>query len=159
MITKNGPKTLEFNVRFGDPECEVLMMRLKSDLLPALIAAVDGQLQNFDLRWYDDTALTVIMAANGYPGTPQKGTVIGGLDDAAALEDVQIFHAGTKAETCGDQSVITAHGGRVLAVTAVGKSVRDAQTRAYQAVDKIKWPGGFCRRDIGWRAVARETRK
>ncbi len=159
MITKNGPKTLEFNVRFGDPECEVLMMRLKSDLLPALIAAVDGQLQNFDLRWYDDTALTVIMAANGYPGTPQKGTVIDGLDDAAALEDVQIFHAGTKAETRGDQSVITAHGGRVLAVTAVGKSVRDAQTRAYQAVDKIKWPGGFCRRDIGWRAVAREMRK
>ena len=159
MIVKGVLKTLEFNVRFGDPECEVLMMRLKSDLLPALIAAVDGQLQNFDLRWYDDTALSVIMAANGYPGTPLKGTVIDGLAEAGALDDVQVFHAGTKAETRDGKSVITASGGRVLAVTAMGKSVRDAQTRAYQAVDRIKWPGGFCRRDIGWRAVARETRK
>ncbi len=159
MITKDGPKTLEFNVRFGDPECEVLMMRLKSDVLPALIAAVDGQLENFDLRWYDETALTVIMAANGYPGTPEKGTVIGGLTEAGALEDVQVFHAGTKAETKDGKAVIVANGGRVLAVTAMGPSVREAQTRAYQAVDQIKWPGGFCRRDIGWRAVAREARK
>jgi len=152
MITKDGPKTLEYNVRFGDPECEVLMMRLKSDLLPALIAAVDGQLKNFDLRWHDDTALTVIMAANGYPGTPQKGTVIEGLDDAAKLDRVTVFHAGTKA----DGGKIVANGGRVLAVTALGKTVSAAQAQAYKGVDAIKWPGGFCRRDIGWRAVARE---
>lgn len=152
MITKDGPKTLEFNVRFGDPECEVLMMRLKSDLLPALIASADGQLKNFDLRWKDETALVVIMAANGYPGTPQKGTVIEGLDDAAKIPGVQVFHAGTKA----NGSAIVANGGRVLAVTATGKSVSDAQALAYKGVDTIKWPGGFCRRDIGWRAVARE---
>ena len=155
MIDKNGPKTLEFNVRFGDPECEVLMTRLKSDLLPALVAAVDGQLKNFDLRWHDETALTVIMAANGYPGTPQKGTVIEGLDAAAKIEGVTVFHAGTKA---GDNGAIIANGGRVLAVTATGKTVGEAQARAYKGVDAIKWPGGFCRRDIGWRAIAREKR-
>ena len=152
MIGKEGPKTLEYNVRFGDPECEVLMMRLKSDLLPALVAAVDGQLKNFDLRWHDDTALTVIMAANGYPGTPQKGTVIEGLDDAAKIDGVTVFHAGTKA----DGGKIVANGGRVLAVTALGKTVSAAQALAYKGVDAIRWPGGFCRRDIGWRAVARE---
>ena len=152
MITKDGPKTLEFNVRFGDPECEVLMMRLKSDLLPALVASADGQLKNFDLRWKDETALVVIMAANGYPGTPHKGTVIEGLGDAAKVPGVQVFHAGTKA----DGNRILANGGRVLAVTATGKSVSEAQALAYKGVDTIKWPGGFCRRDIGWRAVARE---
>jgi len=156
MITKDGPKTLEFNVRFGDPECEVLMARLKSDLLPALIAAVDGQLKNFNLRWHDDAALTVIMAANGYPGAPQKGTVIEGLDDAAKIEGVTVFHAGTKADASG---AITAYGGRVLAVTATGKTVSEAQARAYKGVDAIRWPGGFCRRDIGWRAVAREKQR
>jgi len=158
MITKDGPKTLEFNVRFGDPECEVLMMRLKSDLLPALIAAVDGQLANFDLRWHDETALTVIMAANGYPGTPQKGTVIEGLADAAKVEGVRVFHAGTKLATHDGKDRVVANGGRVLAVTGMGKSVREAQARAYEGVDAIKWPGGFCRRDIGWRAVAREKK-
>jgi phosphoribosylamine--glycine ligase len=156
MISKNGPKTLEFNVRFGDPECEVLMMRLKSDLLPALIAAVDGQLKNFDLRWHDEAAVTVIMAANGYPGTPQKGTVIEGFDAAAKVDDVIVFHAGTKIEQRDGKEVIVANGGRVLAVTARGKTVSEAQTRAYRGVDAIRWPGGFCRRDIGWRAVARE---
>ncbi len=156
MISKGVPKTLEFNVRFGDPECEVLMVRLKSDLLPALVAAVDGQLKNFDLRWHDDVALTVIMAANGYPGTPQKGTVIEGLDAAAKIEDVTVFHAGTKADASG---AIVANGGRVLAVTATGKSVSEAQARAYKGVDAIRWPGGFCRRDIGWRAVAREKQR
>ena len=159
MITKDGPKTLEFNVRFGDPECEVLMIRLKSDLLPALIAAVDGQLKNFDLRWHDDVALTVVMAANGYPGMPEKGTVIDGLSDAAKIDGVQVFHAGTKAETRDGKSVVTANGGRVLAVTATGKTVSEAQARAYKGVDAIKWPGGFCRRDIGWRAVAREKQR
>jgi phosphoribosylamine--glycine ligase len=153
MIGEDGPKVIEFNARFGDPECEVLMMRLKSDLLPALIATADGQLSNFDLRWHDEVALTVIMAAEGYPGIPRKGTVIAGLNDAAQIEGAMIFHAGTK----DDGGKIVANGGRVLAVTAVGKTVREAQTRAYQAVDKVKWPEGFCRRDIGWRAVAREA--
>jgi phosphoribosylamine--glycine ligase len=156
MIGKDGPKVIEFNARFGDPECEALMMRLKSDLLPALIATADGQLAHFDLRWYDDVALTVIMAANGYPGTPQKGTVIAGLAAANEVEGAMVFHAGTKVETRGKEKVIVANGGRVLAVTAIGKTVREAQARAYQAVDRIKWPEGFARRDIGWRAVARE---
>ena len=158
MIVKGVPKTLEFNVCFGDPECEVLMTRLKSDLLPALVAAVDGQLKNFDLRWHDETALVVIMAANGYPGTPQKGTVIDGLTEAAKIHNVNVFHAGTTAETRDGKTVITANGGRVLAVTATGKTVSEAQARAYKGVDAIKWPGGFCRRDIGWRAVAREKK-
>jgi phosphoribosylamine--glycine ligase len=156
MITKDGPKTLEFNVRFGDPECEVLMTRLKSDLLPALVAATDGQLKNFDLRWRDEVALVVIMAANGYPGTPEKGTVIAGLEDAAKIDDVNVFHAGTKAGVRDGKPVIVANGGRVLAVTAVGKTVSEAQALAYRGVDAIRWPGGFSRRDIGWRAVARE---
>ena len=158
MIGKDGPKTLEFNVRFGDPECEVLMTRLKSDLLPALIASVDGQLKNFDLRWHDDAAVTVIMAANGYPGAPLKGTIIEGLDVAAKVDGVSVFHAGTKSEMRDGKSVIVANGGRVLAVTATGKTVSEAQARAYKGVDAIKWPGGFCRRDIGWRAIEREKR-
>jgi len=130
----------------------VLMLRLMSDLVPALVAACDGQLKNFNLRWYPDSALTVVMAAKGYPGNYQKGTRIDGLDDAAQVEGVEIFHAGTKAD--GDH--IVANGGRVLNICARGKSVREAQSRAYAAVDKIKWPEGFCRRDIGWQAIARE---
>ena len=152
MITAQGPKLIEYNVRFGDPECQVMMLRLMSDLLPALIASRDGQLKNFDLRWYDDAALVVVMATNGYPGSYGKGSAIGGLETAAAMDDVQIFHAGTKAE--GGR--ITANGGRVLGVAATGKSVREAQARAYAAVNKIDWPGGFCRRDIGYLAVKRE---
>ncbi len=154
MITKDGPQLIEYNVRFGDPECQVLMLRLMSDLLPALLAARDGQLKNFDLRWYDDAALTVVMAAKGYPGNYQRGTLIEGLDAAAEVEGVEIFHAGTKAD--GDH--IRASGGRVLNVCALGKTVRDAQSRAYAAVDRIKWPEGFCRRDIGWRAIEREIK-
>jgi len=154
MITKDGPQLIEYNVRFGDPETQVLMLRLMSDLVPALIAARDGQLKNFDLRWYDDAALTVVMAAKGYPGNYQKGTLIEGLDEAAKVDGVEIFHAGTKAD--GDH--ILASGGRVLNICARGNSVRDAQTRAYAAVDRIKWPDGFCRRDIGWRAIAREIK-
>ncbi len=153
MITKDGPQLIEYNVRFGDPECQVLMLRLMSDLVPALLAARDGQLKKFDLRWYDDAALTVVMAAKGYPGNYERGTLIEGLDAAAQVEGVEIFHAGTKAEA----NRILANGGRVLNVCARGKSVRDAQQRAYAAVDKIKWPDGFCRRDIGWQAVKRET--
>lgn len=149
MITKRGPQLIEYNVRFGDPECQVLMLRLMSDLVPALLAARDGQLKNFDLRWYDETALTVVMAAKGYPSSYEKGSIIGGLEDASQLEGVEIFHAGTKT----DGKHILANGGRVLNVCARGKTVREAQSRAYTAVDRITWPEGFCRRDIGWRAI------
>ena len=159
MIGKDGPKTLEFNVRFGDPECQTLMVRMKSDLLPALIAAADKQLKTFDIRWSEDPALVVVMAAQGYPGTPLKGTVIAGLDKAAAVEGVTVFHAGTKAETRDGKTVIVANGGRVLGIAATAKTVTEAQARAYKAVDAIRWPEGFCRRDIGWRAAAREKAK
>ena len=152
MITASGPQLIEYNVRFGDPECQVLMLRLLSDLVPALIAARDGQLKNFDMRWYDDAALTVVMAAKGYPASYKKGTVIKGLDDAAQIDGVEIFHAGTKRD--GDR--IVANGGRVLDICALGETVAQAQKRAYAAVDKIVWPDGFCRRDIGWRAVVSE---
>jgi phosphoribosylamine---glycine ligase len=152
MLTAQGPKLIEYNVRFGDPECQVMMLRLRSDLVPALIAARDGQLKNFDLRWDDRAALVVAMATKGYPGSYAKGSVIGGLNAAAALPDVEIFHAGTKAES----GRITANGGRVLGVCGMGKTVTQAQARAYAAVDKIDWPEGFCRRDIGHLAVARE---
>src|ERR1700752_608658 len=152
MLTAQGPKLIEYNVRFGDPECQVLMLRLMSDLVPALIAARDGQLKNFDLRWYDDAALTVAMATKGYPGSYGKGSVIRGLDAASAREEVEIFHAGTKAEG----GKITANGGRVLNVCGMGKSVAEAQQRAYAAVDKIDWPEGFCRRDIGYLAIGQE---
>jgi phosphoribosylamine---glycine ligase len=152
MITNDGPKLIEFNARFGDPETQVLMLRLMSDLLPALIASRDGQLKNFDLRWYPDAALTVVMAAKGYPGDYQRGTVIKGLDAAAQVEGVEIFHAGTKQ----DGGKILANGGRVLNVSALAKTVTQAQALAYQAIDRIQWPEGFCRRDIGWQAVKRE---
>jgi phosphoribosylamine--glycine ligase len=155
MITEDGPKLIEYNCRFGDPETQVLMIRLMSDLLPALIASADGQLKNFDLRWFPDPALTVVMAAKGYPGSYEKGTRIAGLDRAAKIEGVEIFHAGTKAS--GDW--ILSNGGRVLNVTASGKSVAEAQRRAYEAIGLINWPQGFCRRDIGWQAVARERAK
>jgi len=153
MITESGPKLIEYNVRFGDPETQVLMLRMMSDLVPALLAARDGQLRNFDLRWYPEAALTVVMAAKGYPGGYSKGSVIDGLDSAAQVEGVEIFHAGTKA----DGSRILANGGRVLDVSALGKNVREAQQRAYAAIDRIKWIDGFCRRDIGWRAIEREA--
>ncbi|MET0869119.1 MAG: phosphoribosylamine--glycine ligase [Pseudorhodoplanes sp.] len=151
MITKGGPKLIEYNVRFGDPETQVLMLRLMSDLVPALVAARDGMLKNFDLRWYDDAALTVVMAANGYPGDYAKGSVIDGLDQAVQVEGVEIFHAGTKTA----DGKILANGGRVLNVCGLGKTVAEAQKRAYAAVDRIRWPGGFCRRDIGRRAIER----
>ena len=154
MITREGPKLIEYNARFGDPETQVLMLRLKSDLVPALLASRDGVLRNFDLRWHDDAALTVVMAAKGYPGDYSKGSVIEGLGDAAQVEGVEIFHAGTKAS----DGKILANGGRVLNVCGLGKTVAEAQKRAYQAVDRIRWPGGFCRRDIGRRAIERESK-
>src|SRR5664279_4824131 len=137
MITQDGPQLIEYNVRFGDPECQVL--RLMSDLVPALIAAHDSQLKNFDLRWYGDAALTVVMAAKGYPGNYAKGTLIEGLDEAAQIEGVEVFHAGTIA----DGTRILSNGGRVLNVCARGKNVHEAQQRAYAAVDRIKWPDGL----------------
>ena len=155
MITAAGPKLIEYNVRFGDPECQVLMLRLKSDLVPALVATHDGMLGSFDLRWYDDAALTVVMAAKGYPGAYRKGSPIGGLDAAAQVEGVEIFHAGTVA----DGGQVRANGGRVLSVSASAKTVGEAQARAYRAIDRIRWPDGFCRRDIGWQAVKREQER
>jgi len=152
MITKDGPKLIEYNARFGDPETQVLMLRLMSDLVPALLASVDGQLKNFDLRWFPDPALTVVMAAKGYPGDYAKGSRILGLQEASKVEGVEIFHAGTK--TSG--SDIVSNGGRVLNITATGKTVSEAQRRAYEAIARIKWPEGFCRGDIGWQAIARE---
>jgi phosphoribosylamine--glycine ligase len=145
MLTEQGPKLLEYNVRFGDPECQALIMRLKSDLLPALLAARDGILKDVDLRWHDETALCVVMAAKGYPDDPQRGGEIRGLAAAASAPDVKIFHAGTKKD--GDR--IVAAGGRVLGITALGRDVAAARRRAYAAIDRIDWPEGFCRRDIG----------
>jgi len=153
MISPEGePKLIEYNVRFGDPECQVVLMRLMSDLLPALIASADGQLASFGLRWYDDAAMTVVLAAKGYPGSYEKGTVIKGVADAEAQENVEVFHAGTK---LGDGGELLANGGRVLNVTAMSPSIAEARAQAYAAVDKIDWPEGFCRRDIGWRAIGR----
>jgi phosphoribosylamine--glycine ligase len=152
MIKDGEPKLIEYNCRFGDPECQVLMLRLKSDLLPALIAARDGVLDTFDLRWRNDAALSVVMAAKGYPGAYAKGTQIKGLEDASTVAGVEIFHAGTLAR----DNFILANGGRVLNVCALGKDVKEAQTRAYEAIARIDWPDGFYRRDIGWRAIARD---
>ena len=154
MVTESGPKLLEYNVRFGDPECQVLMTRMMSDPLPALIASADGVLDTFDLRWYDEVALTVVMASQGYPGDYEKGSKIKGIDAAMASDEtVIVFHAGTNLDPTGK---LLATGGRVLNVTARGATVKEAQARAYAAVAHIDWPEGFCRRDIGWRAVARE---
>ena len=151
MITPSGPKLIEYNARFGDPECQVLMMRLKSDVLPLLIACADGALNTVDARFHDDAALTVVLAAEGYPDSPRKGSVIKGVDAASQLPGVQVFHAGTKLQ----DGQLTANGGRVLNVTARARTVAEAQRLAYDAVTLIDWPGGFCRKDIGWRAVQR----
>ena len=152
MITPEGPMLIEYNVRFGDPECQVLMPRLMSDLVPALLASCDGVLKSLDLRWHPQSALTVVMAAKGYPGAYAKGSVIEGLAEAAAVEGVEIFHAGTKQ----DAGRILANGGRVLNVSALGKTVSEAQARAYAAIARIQWPEGYYRHDIGWRAIERE---
>jgi phosphoribosylamine--glycine ligase len=152
MIGANGPKLIEYNVRFGDPEAEVLLARFEGDLLELILSCAEGKLPETPPRFSDQAALTVVLAAKGYPGAPLKGAEIRGLDRAAALSGVTIHHAGTR--RVGDR--IVADGGRVLAVTALGPSVGEAQRRAYAAIDLIDWPEGFCRHDIGWRAVARE---
>jgi phosphoribosylamine---glycine ligase len=148
MLTEAGPMLLEFNVRFGDPEAQPLMMRLMSDLLPALIAARDGVLKSVDLRWQAEHALCVVMAARGYPDEPEHGSEIRGLEAAAADPKVKVFHAGTRR----DGERLLAAGGRVLGVTALGQDLAAARDRAYTAVDRIDWPQGFCRRDIGLKA-------
>ncbi|MGO8920815.1 MAG: phosphoribosylamine--glycine ligase [Stellaceae bacterium] len=151
MLTREGPKLIEYNVRFGDPECQALLPRLMSDLLPALIASRDGVLDGFDLRWHAEAAVCVVLAAKGYPGDPVKGTEIAGLAEAASDPAVKIFHAGTRLE--GGRLV--ADGGRVLDVVALGRDVAAARDAAYAAISRIRWPGGFWRRDIGWRALGR----
>ena len=153
MIEDDRPQLIEYNVRFGDPECQVLMALLMSDILTALIAAYDGVLASFDLRWRPGSALTVVMAANGYPGSYEKGDEIKGVDELVD-DDLVVFHAGTKRD---DQGRLLANGGRVLNITGMGPTVSAAQQKAYEAVRQIDWPGGFCRRDIGWREVAREA--
>jgi len=149
MLTQEGPKLIEYNVRFGDPECQALVMRLQSDIVPALLATRDGILNRVDLRWRDVASICVVMAANGYPDAPIAGSEIRGLDAVAGDPEIKIFHAGTKRE--GNQ--VLAPGGRVLGVTATGTDLSAARNRAYSAVDRIDWPGGFCRRDIGRRGT------
>ncbi|KAF0118726.1 MAG: purD [Rhodospirillaceae bacterium] len=156
MITADGPKVLEFNVRFGDPECQVLMLRLKSDILPLLMASCARELASMEVDWHDQASLIVVMAARGYPGDYVRGSIIRGLDTVAALPAVKVFHAGTRIDDLGR---FCADGGRVLGVTAVGATVAAAQAQAYDAVAALDWPEGFCRRDIGWRAITHTTRQ
>jgi phosphoribosylamine--glycine ligase len=152
MVENGNPRVLEYNVRFGDPECQVLMARMNSDVLDALIACADGKLKDAKITWKRSTALVVVMAADGYPGHYAKGTQINKLDEAQNVKGVEVFHAGTKQQG----KKVLANGGRVLGVTSIGKTVKEAQDKAYEAVDAIEWPEGFCRRDIGWRAIERE---
>ncbi len=155
MLTAQGPQLIEYNVRFGDPEAQVLMMRLKDDIVTLMLAAVDGALDKVSVRWRDEAAVCVVMAARGYPGETASGTVIRGLELAEALTDTCVFHAATARQ--GER--IVAAGGRVLGVTALGQTVGEARRRAYDAADMIDWPEGFCRRDIGWREVKREAER
>ena len=149
ILTQDGPKLIEYNARFGDPETQVMMLRLKSDLLPLLMATANASLSAMTAAWSKEPALTVVLAAKGYPGDYQKGSPINGLHQSFA-EDVEVFHAGTAL----DGEMIVANGGRVLNVSAVAETLEAAHAKAYAAVDKIAWPDGFCRRDIGWRAIA-----
>ena len=152
MITNEGPKLLEYNIRFGDPECQVLMRRLKSDLLSALIATCDNQLDNISLKWNDEKAIVVIMASNGYPGDYKKGTIIKNTSIAEKKDEIEIFHSGTQFKN----EDLIASGGRVLGITATGKTVTEAHEKVYEAINEIKWPDGFYRKDIGWRAIKLE---
>jgi phosphoribosylamine--glycine ligase len=152
MLTADGPKLIEYNVRFGDPECQVLMPLLKDDLLVLMLAVAEGGLGQVGVRWHDGAALTVVMAARGYPGAVEAGSEIRGLEQAGAIDGVTIFHAGTRLDPDGR---LVAAGGRVLDLTATAPTLAEARVRAYSAVDWIDWPEGFCRRDIGWRALGR----
>ncbi len=152
MITERGPQLIEYNVRFGDPECQVLLARWQSDPLAALLAAAKGQLAGYEVDWSELAAITVVMAARGYPSDYAKGSEIKGIAAAEAIAGVSVLHAGTKLE----DGRLLSNGGRVLGVTAQGRDIRTARARAYQGVAAIDWPEGFCRSDIGWRAVQRE---
>ena len=153
MLTATGPRLIEFNVRFGDPECQALMLRLRSDLLEAMLAACDGRLADTQLRWSDAHSLVVVMAARGYPGAYRKGSTVRGLDRAAAVPRAQVFHAGTGR---AEDGAVMATGGRVLGVGGTGETLREARDAAYEAVSAIDWPEGFYRRDIGHRGLAPE---
>ena len=155
MLTESGPQLLEYNVRFGDPECQALLPRLMTDLGQLLQGGAAGMLGHMDLRWYPEHVMTVVMAARGYPGDYNRGSRIRGLDAAAEIEGVTIFHAGTRIE----HGRVFANGGRVLNVTAPGATLEEARARAYAAIDRIDWPEGFCRRDIGWRGWAARRRR
>ena len=157
LVEEDGrtkPKVVEYNARFGDPECQVILPRLMSDILPALIACHDGELGSFDLRWHDQAALTVVMASHGYPGSYHKLTEIRNIDRALEHDGVHVFHAGT---TRDDMDRLMSNGGRVLNLVATGDTIADAQKLAYLAIEDIDWPNGFYRRDIGWRAVGGST--
>ena len=149
MITEDGPKLIEYNVRFGDPECQPIMMRLKSDALELLLACAEGRLDQYNLEWHKSAALCVVLAAKGYPDSYKVGTEIKGLDMASNENDVMIFHSGTAKKN----NSIVSNGGRVLSVTALGKDIKEAKIRAYKVVNLIDWPDGYFRKDIGWRAV------
>lgn len=149
MITKDGPKLIEFNTRFGDPETQVLMMRFEGDLLDVLMRAADGDLSGADVRWSDDAVMTVVLAAKGYPGPYAKNSVIAGLDQSDP--NVMIFHAGTVRD---EEGTVRANGGRVLNVTARGATLKEARDKAYKAAREVDWPDGFYRGDIGWRALS-----
>jgi len=149
MLTDEGPKLIEYNARFGDPECQVLMMRLASDLVPALLATANGTLDQLTLDWHEAPALTVVMATKGYPGAYEKGSLIKGLEEAGAPDNIEIFHAGT----ARDNGTVLATGGRVLNITSRAPTIKQAQEQAYQAIEKIDWPEGFYRKDIAWRAL------
>jgi phosphoribosylamine--glycine ligase len=151
MVTAGGPRVLEFNVRFGDPETQPILMRLKSDLLEIMLAVCDGTLDEVTLQWDPRPAVCVVIAAGGYPGEYEKGKIITGIAQAEKLEDVVVFHAGTAAKNA---SLVT-NGGRVLGVTAMGQTIADAKAKAYEAVDKIKFDGAYCRRDIADKAIKR----
>jgi len=155
MINKHGPRLIEFNARFGDPETQVMLPRLDQDLLPLLMACAKGALPSTPVKLKAQTALTVVFAAKGYPDNPERGSEIKALERAQAMADITITHAGTRLEN----GRLLAHGGRVLNVTALGGTVLEAQTKAYAALAQIDWPGGFYRKDIGWRAIARELGK
>ena len=146
MLTKNGPKLIEYNVRFGDPECQVILTRIKSNLFEAILAAVDHTLENFHLRFYDEVALTVVMASNGYPGKYKTNSIIKGISDANNIKGVKVFHAGTKLDS--DRNILS-NGGRVLSVTANAINIEEARILAYRAISQIKWDDGFYRNDIG----------
>ena len=152
MITKEGPKLLEVNVRFGDPECQAVLPRLKSDLLPVFLAARDGELEHISLQWHEDAAICVVMSSAGYPKEYKTGSVIKGLEEAIIENDTMIFHAGTKFK---DKEIVSA-GGRVLGVSALGSTLEIAQSRAYKTLKTIDWPQGYYRKDIGWRAIKRD---